>query len=177
MKRNNRTVASGLKLAQTRAIGRMTISFNWMEHGIEVLLLMIISDSPEKLSLIEQAIKPLGFRQKLQVLRGLAAELPDHYVKSAELDRAYAEFGATIKLLSSTAERLNELRNNIVHWRPFLVTHNWEKQPRFTAPTPAEIEAKSIEMERTGTEFFARALHLYKGDGSLTFGTHVKRRP
>jgi hypothetical protein len=177
MKRNNRTAASGLTLAQTRAIGRMTINSNWLEHGIEVLVLMIVSDSPEKLRLIEQALKPLGFRQKLQVLRGLVAELPNHYVKSAELDRAYAEFAAAVKSLSSTAERLNEFRNNVVHWRPFLVIHDWKKQPKFTAATAAEIDAQSIDMDKMGTQFFARALHLYSGDGTLTFGTHVKRGP
>ena len=174
MKRSYRSTGRGLSLAQTRAIGRMTIDFNWMEHGIEVLIRIIVSDSPDKMSLIEQALKPLGFRQKLQVLRGLVAELRDHYVKSDELDRAYAEFAAAIKSLSSSAESLNEFRNNIIHWRPFLVIHDWEKQPKFTAATAAEIDAKSIEMEKIGTQFFARAIYLYKGDGSLTFGTHVK---
>src|SRR5260370_20157419 len=92
MKRNSRTAASGLSIDKTRAIGQMTINFNWMEHSIEVLIRLIVSDSAERMSLIEQALKPLGFRQKLQVLRGLVADLPDHHVKSAELDRAYAEF-------------------------------------------------------------------------------------
>lgn len=177
MKRNDRTAASGLNLAQTRAIGRMTMNFNWMEHGIEVLIRTIVSDSLEKIGLIEQVLNPLGFRQKLHVLRGLVVALPDHYVKSAELDRAYAEFAAAIKSLSSSAERLNEFRNNIVHWRPFLVIHDWERQPKFTAATAAEIDAKSIEMDKIGTQFFARAVYLYRGDGSLTFGTHVKRGP
>ena len=173
MKRNNRTAASGLSLAQTRAIGRMTINFNWMEHGAEVLIRTIVSVSPEKISQIERALKPLGFRQKLGILRRLVADLPDHYVKSAELDRAYAEFAAAIKSLRSTAEKLNEFRNNIVivHWRPFLVIHDWEKQPKFTAATAAEIDAKSIEMDKMGTQFFARSLSLQM----RRLGTHVKR--
>jgi hypothetical protein len=176
MKRTNRTAAGGMNLAQTRAIGRMTINFNWMEHGAEVLIRAIVSVSPEKRSRIEQALKPHGFRQKLGILRRLVADLPDHYVKSAELDRAYAEFAAAIRSLRSTAKRLNEFRNNIVHWRPFLVIHDSEKQPKFTAATAAEIDAKSIEMDKMGTQFVERAVCLFDGDRSLTFGTHIKGR-
>jgi hypothetical protein len=176
MKRTKRTAAGGLNLAQTRAIGRMTINFNWMEHGAEVLIRAIVSVSPEKISRIEQALKPFGFRRKLGILRRLVAELPDHYAKSAELDRAYAEFAAAIKSLRSTAKSLNEFRNDIVHWRPFLLIPDSEKQPKFTPATAAEIDAKSIEMYKMGTQFVERAVCLYDGDRSLTFGTHVKRR-
>jgi hypothetical protein len=176
MKRTNRTAAGGLNLAQTRAIGRMTINFNWMEHGVEVLIRTIVSVSPEKISQIEQVLKRLGLRGKLAILRGLVADLPDHYTKSAELDRAYAEFAAAIKSLRSTAKRLNNFRNHIVHWRPFLVIPDSEKQPKFTAATAVEIDAKSIEMYKMGTQFVERAVYLFKGDGSLTFGAHVKRR-
>ncbi|MDR3721601.1 MAG: hypothetical protein P4L00_08375 [Candidatus Acidoferrales bacterium] len=165
-----------MNLAQTRAIGRMTINFNWMEHGIEVLIRTIVSDSSgEKSSLIEQTLKPLAFRQKVKVLRGLVADLREHYVRSAELDRAHAAFVDAIKSLSSAAEKLNDFRNNIVHWRPFLTILDREKQPKFTAPTATEIDAKAIEMDKLGTEFFARSIYLYRGDGSLTFGTHAKR--
>jgi hypothetical protein len=79
-----------------------------MEHGIEVLIKIIASDSPEKIGLLDHVIKPCGFRQKLQVLRGLVADLSDHYVRSAELDRAYTEFAGAIKSLSSAAGKLNE---------------------------------------------------------------------
>jgi hypothetical protein len=119
MKRTNRTAASGLNLAQTRAIGRMTINFNWMEHGAEVLIRTIVSVSPEKMNLMERTLKRLGLREKLAILRGLVADLPDHYAKTAELDRVYAEFAAAIKSLSKTAKRLNNFRNHIVHWRPW----------------------------------------------------------
>jgi hypothetical protein len=176
MKRTKRTAAGGLNLAQTRAIGRMTINFNWMEHGAEVLIRAIVSVSPEKISRIEQALKPPGFRRKLGILRRLVAELPDHYAKSAELDRAYAEFAAAIKSLRLAAKRLNEFRNNIVHWRPFLVIPDSEKQPKFTPATAVEIDAKSIEMDKMGTQFVERAVCLFKDDGSLTFGTHMSKR-
>jgi hypothetical protein len=175
MKRTNRTAAGALNLGQTRAIGRMTINFNWMEHGAEVLIRTILSVSPEKMNLMERTLKRLGLREKLAILRGLVADLPDHYAKSAELDRVCAEFAAAIKSLSKTAKRLNNFRNHIVHWRPFLVTPDSEKQPKFKAATAAEIDAKSIEMDRMGTQFFEHAVHLFEGDGSLTFGTHLKR--
>jgi hypothetical protein len=155
----------------------MTINFNWMEHGAEVLIRTIVSVSPEKISQIERTLKRLGLRGKLGVLRGLVADLPDHCAKSAELDRVYVEFAAAIKSLSKTAKRLNNFRNDIVHWRPFLVIHDSEKQPKFTAATAAEIDAKSIEMHKMGTQFFECALYLFKCDGSLAFGTHLKRRP
>ncbi len=176
MKRNRRTAASGLTLAQTRAIGRMTINFNWMEHGVEVLIRAIVSVSPEKINLMERTLKRLGLRHKLAILRGLVADLSDHYAKSAELDRAYAEFAAAIKSLNKTAKRLKNFRNHIVHWRPFLVIPDSEKRPKFTAATAVEIDARSIEMDKMGTQFVERAVCLYDNDGSLTFGPHVKRR-
>ena len=84
---------------------------------------------------------------------------------------------AAIRSLSSNAEKLNEFHNNIVHWRPFVVVHGWKKQSKFTTATSAEIEAKSVEMDKIGTQFFARAIYFYKGDGSPTFGTHIKGSP
>jgi hypothetical protein len=81
MKRTNRTAAGGLNLAQTRAIGRMTINFNWMEHGVEVLIWTIVCVSPEKMNLMERTLKRLGLRQKLAILRGLVADLSDHLCK------------------------------------------------------------------------------------------------
>jgi hypothetical protein len=177
MKRTKRTAAGGLSLSQTRAIGRMTINFNWMEHGAEVLIRTIVSVSPEKISQIERTLTRLRLRKKLAILRGLVADLPDHYAKSAELDRVYAEFAAAIQSLSKTAKRLNNFRNHIVHWRPFLVNPDSKKQPNLTATTAAEIDAKSIQMDKMGAQFFKHALYLFKGDGSLTFGTHLRRRP
>jgi hypothetical protein len=177
MKRKNRTAASGLSLAQTRAIGRMTINFNWMEHGAEALIRTIVSVSTENTTQTRQELKSLRLRQKLGMLRGLVADLLEHHAQSAELDRACLEFAAAIKSLSKTAKRLINFRNNIVHWRPFLVIHDAEKQPKFTAATAAEIDAKSIEMDKMGTHFFRCAVHLYKGDGALAFDIPVKRRP
>jgi hypothetical protein len=175
MGQKRRTAASSLSLSQIRAVGRMTINFNWMEHGVEVLIKTIVGDSVGKTSLIETVVKPHGFRQKLQILRLLVADLQDQYVESVELDRAYAKFAAAIKSLSSTAESLNNFRNNIVHWRPFVAIPKWERQPKFTTSTAADIDTKSAEMDAVGTQFFARAIYLYNGEGSLTFGTHVKK--
>ncbi len=125
----------------------------------------------EKIPLLESVVKPLGFRQKLSVLRNLITDLENQYVPSKKLDIAYAHFASEVKKLIGAAEKLNEFRNNVVHWRPFLRVWEWEK-PKLKTVSAAEINVKAFEMEELARGFWARALFLYSGDGTLTFGTH-----
>ena len=124
----------------------------------------------EKIPLLESVVKPLGFRQKLSVLRNLITDLENQYVPSKKLDIAYAHFASEVKKLIGAAEKLNEFRNNVVHWRRFHASGNGK--PKLKTVSAAEITVKAFEMEELARGFWARALFLYSGDGTLTFGTH-----
>jgi hypothetical protein len=145
MRRSN-VERSGLSLAQTRAIGRMTINFNWMEHCLEVLLkFLVTADNPDLVHLI---LKPMMFRAKLSLLRKLVDAVAEHYVPTTENKAAYAEFKSKLKQIMSDAEKLNDFRNSVIHWRPFL-NSRYNKQRPMAASAPT-INDKATEMNEIG---------------------------
>ena len=167
-----RTPGDHLTDPQAKAIGRLTVNFNWMEHAVEVLLNTILST--REYGLAEPLLAPMRLAAKLDVLQRLVKALSEHYVPQPAVERAYRGFAAEMTTWISQAKELNTFRNTIIHWRPFLVE---DAQPqRFRIEVSAKaIEAKSLEMADLGTNLFARALYLRKGDYSLTFGSHIGR--
>jgi hypothetical protein len=169
-----RRIRGDLSDAQARAIGRLTVNFNWMEHAAEAIIKIIVS--PHEYGLADPLIEPMRFAAKLDVLKRLVESLSEHYVPTPENERAYQRFSKGLKDLIAEARGLNTFRNSIIHWRSFL-TEDTHKH-RFKIDASAKtIEAKSEEMGDVGTKFFAYGLFLRKGDYSLTFGTHVAKSP
>jgi hypothetical protein len=158
--------------AQAKAIGHLTINFNWMEHGVEVLISTILSNREHGLA--EPLLAPMRFAAKVDVLQRLVKELSQHYVPTPTLERAYLRFAAEMKASISQAKELNTFRNTVVHWRPFLNEDAQRRRFQIEASAKA-IEAKALEMEGLGMSLVSRALYLRKGDYSLTFGSHTGR--
>ncbi len=166
------TIGDCLTGSQARAIGRLTVSFNWMEHAVEMLIRTILSTKDYRLD--EPLVAPMRFGTKLDALQRLVKELSQHYVPTPLIEKAYARFAAEMKKSISQAKQLNTFRNSVVHWRPFLIED--AQPPRLRVEVSARaIEAKALEMELLGTDLFGRALYLRTGDYSLTFGSHVEK--
>jgi hypothetical protein len=149
----------------------MTINFNWMEHCLEVLMKFLVTSGNADLAHL--VIKPMPFRQKLNLLRRLVEAVAIHYVPSKENEFAYADFKTKLKQVISNAEKLNEFRNGVIHWRPFLNMNVAEQKPIMSA-TAREINVKADAMNEIGNDFFEYAMRLRRGDGALTFGSHLR---
>lgn len=90
------------------------------------------------------------------------------------MDAEYERFRDEMKQLLKEAERLNEYRNSIIHWRPFAGQRSNVRPAKLIASGAKEIAANAMRIDEVGTEIFARGVYLYKGDHSLTFGSHAR---
>jgi hypothetical protein len=79
-----------------------------------------------------------------------------------------------MKGLISQARKLNDFRNDVIHWRAVRDSATGEFPILSSA---RDINKKAQEMNHLGTEFFARALNLRDDDRTITFvGNHDKLR-
>jgi hypothetical protein len=81
-----------------------------------------------------------------------------------------------MKELLKEAEKLNDFRNKIIHWRPFLVRNFSVRPPKFVAASSSEMREKADVMDEIGNTISGMALYLYQGDGTLTFGSHLRKK-
>ena len=169
MKKKSTLVA--LSLAQERAIGRMTLKFNWMEHALEVLIESIVGGD-EGTSLVLPLIARMHFVMKVEVLKDQVTALAEHYVPTDENEEAYQQFASAVKQQISQAQQLNEFRNSIVHWRPFLGGQHATKAE--IDVSAKAIDQKADEMESVGNELFSLAIGVRQGDSAFAFGRQFR---
>jgi hypothetical protein len=160
---NRRRSSFGLSVAQERAIGQMTVKFNWMEHALEVLIDLALGTESD---LASPFVRRMGFGTKVDVLKELVEKLYVHVPN--ENVEAYQDFVSAVTKLISQAKELNTFRNSIVHWRPFLQ----DVTPKVKIEASSEtIAQKADEMELVGYQLFRRALGIRRGsDNALVFG-------
>jgi hypothetical protein len=165
-------------MGQTRAIGELTVNFNWMEYSFGVIIHVIVApEEMGRIGLIEPLINHAGFRQRLLILKELLVELSQQYEPSAKMHREYDKFCFQMKELMKEAQKLNDFRNDIIHWRPFVGSSlATVRQPKVVAGKASEIREKARSMYQVGNSIFARAVFLYDGNHVLTFGTHIKQK-
>jgi hypothetical protein len=159
-----------LSLAQERAIGRMTVKFNWMEHSFEVMINLILGG--DEVSLAEILIDRMPFGTKVDALKRMVDALPPHYVPTEENEQAYKQFASAVKQQISQARQLNTFRSGIVHWRSFLGGTMPQGQVEATAKA---IDKKADEMESVGDEIFSRAIGVRQGDNAFAFGQQFRK--
>lgn len=149
---------------QAQAIGRLSIVFNWLESAVEFLILEIVCPTNERLG--DVLIKKMSCTAKVQHARKLIAALPEIVKLSGENALLYQRFAERARELLGSVARLNETRNDLIHWRPF---QEPSKQEVVISQTPAAIMTTSHEMGDTAIGLLELALLLRGNECSLNW--------